>query len=46
MSVSSTDYFRIYTSPSDTQIRNLTANPMIFNTTDTERMRIDSSGFG
>jgi hypothetical protein len=44
MSVSSTDYFRIYTSPSDTQIRNLTANPMIFNTTDTERMRIDSSG--
>jgi hypothetical protein len=44
MSVSSTDYFRIYTSPSDTQIRNLTANPMIFNTTDTERMRIDGSG--
>jgi hypothetical protein len=44
MSVSSTDYFRIYTSPSDTQIRNLTANPMIFNTTDTERMRIDASG--
>jgi hypothetical protein len=44
MSVSSTDYFRIYTSPSDTQIRNLTANPMIFRTTDTDRIQINGNG--
>jgi len=44
MSVGGTLYLNMYASASDTTFNNVAATPLIFETTNTERMRIDSSG--
>ena len=44
LSVGGTLYANIYASSSDTNIFSVAANPLIFGTNNTERMRIDSSG--
>lgn len=44
--INGTDYFRIYTTASNTGLRNLQNTPMYFSINDTEQMRLTSTGLG
>ena len=44
--INGTDYFRIYTTSSETGLRNLQNTPMYFSVNNTEGMRLTSTGLG
>jgi hypothetical protein len=44
--INGTDYFRIYTTNSETGLRNLQNTPMFFSINNTEQMRLNSIGLG